>query len=53
MGHFWRRRKAFIKRSPWAVKKLKNFVTKDASLNLSDVKRDGYLMNDQERMQEF
>ena len=33
-----------------AVKKLKTIVIKDESLNMSDVKRDGYSMNDQERM---
>lgn len=32
------------------VKKLKNSLTKDDSLDMSDVKRDGYSMNDQERM---
>lgn len=32
------------------VKKLKNIVMKDDSLNMSDVKREGFSMNDQESM---
>jgi predicted metal-dependent peptidase len=42
--------KLSLKEPDGAVKKLKNIVTKDDSLNMSDVKRDGYSMNDQERM---
>lgn len=45
--------KLSLKEPYGAVKKLKNIVTKDDSLNMSDVKRDGYSMNDQERMQEL
>ncbi|TGE34780.1 hypothetical protein E4K67_28800 [Desulfosporosinus fructosivorans] len=42
--------KLSLKEPYGAVKKLKNIVTKDDSLNMSDVKRDGYSMNDQEKM---
>lgn len=45
--------KLSLKEPYGAVKKLKNIVMKDDSLNMSDVKRDGYSMNDQERMQEI
>ena len=41
--------KLSLKEPYGAVKKLKNIETKDDSLNMSDVKRDGYSMNDQER----
>lgn len=43
--------KLSLKEPYGTVKKLKNIKTKDDSLNMSDVKRDGYSMNDQERMQ--
>ncbi|KJR45948.1 hypothetical protein UF75_3660 [Desulfosporosinus sp. I2] len=42
--------KLSLKEAYGAVKKLKNIETKDDSLNMSDVKRDGYSMNDQEKM---
>lgn len=42
--------KLSLKESYGAVKKLKNIEIKDDSLNMSDVKRDGYSMNDQERI---
>lgn len=45
--------KLSLKEPYGAVKKLKNIVIRDDSLNMSDVKRDGYSMNDQERMQEM
>jgi len=43
--------KLSLKEPYGAVKKLKNIVINDDSLTMSDVKRDGYSMNDQERMQ--
>ncbi|GAB6155524.1 VWA-like domain-containing protein [Desulfosporosinus burensis] len=42
--------KLSLKEPYGAVKKLKNIVMKDDSLNMSDVKRDGYSMQDQESM---
>lgn len=39
-----------LKEAYGAVKNLKRPETNDNSLNMSDVKRDGYSMNDQERM---
>ena len=45
--------KLSLKEPYGAVKKLKNIVMKDDSLNMSDVKRDGYSMQDQERIIPF
>ncbi|SDI38253.1 vWA domain-containing protein [Desulfosporosinus hippei] len=42
--------KLSLKEAYGAVKKLKNIVMKDDSLNMSDVKRDGFSMQDQESM---
>jgi len=42
--------KLSLKEAYGAVKKLKNIEIKDDSLKMSDVRRDGYSMNDQERM---
>ncbi|EGW39714.1 VWA-like domain-containing protein [Desulfosporosinus sp. OT] len=42
--------KLSLKEAYGAVKKLKHIETKDDSLKMSDVRRDGYSMNDQERM---
>lgn len=42
--------KLSLKDAYGAVKKLKNIVIKDDSLTMNDVKRDGFSMNDQERM---
>jgi len=42
--------KLSLKEAYGAVKELKNIEIKDDSLTMSDVKRDGYSMNDQERM---
>ncbi|WP_425803078.1 VWA-like domain-containing protein [Desulfitobacterium sp. Sab5] len=42
--------KLSLKEPHGAVKKLKNIEIKDDALEMSDVKRDGYSMNDQERM---
>ncbi|WP_434509734.1 vWA domain-containing protein [Desulfitobacterium sp. AusDCA] len=42
--------KLSLKEPHGAVKKLKNIEIKDDTLEMSDVKRDGYSMNDQERM---
>lgn len=42
--------KLSLKEAYGAVKKLKNIEIKDDSLTMSDVKRDGFSMNDQERM---
>ena len=42
--------KLSLKEAYGAVKKLKNIETKDETLKMSDVRRDGYSMNDQERM---
>lgn len=39
-----------LKEAYGAVKKLKNIVMKDDSLNMSDVKREGFSMQDQESM---
>jgi predicted metal-dependent peptidase len=42
--------KLSLKEAYGVVAKLKNIVTKDDTLKMSDVRRDGYSMNDQERM---
>ncbi|MEA4902563.1 VWA-like domain-containing protein [Desulfitobacterium sp.] len=42
--------KLSLKKAYGSVKKLKNIVIKDDTLEMSDVKRDGFSMNDQERM---
>ena len=42
--------KLSLKEPYGAVKKLSNIVMIDDSLNMSDVRRDGYSMNDQESM---
>ncbi|TGE34383.1 VWA-like domain-containing protein [Desulfosporosinus sp. Sb-LF] len=42
--------KLSLKEAYGAVKKLKNIVANDDSLNINDVKRDGFSMNDQEGM---
>lgn len=42
--------KLSLKEAYGAVRKLKNIVIKDDPLNMSDVKREGYSMNDQEGM---
>ncbi|KUO62623.1 MAG: hypothetical protein APF84_02440 [Gracilibacter sp. BRH_c7a] len=42
--------KLSLKDAYGAVKKLKNIVMKDDTLTMNDVKREGYSMNDQERM---
>ncbi|AFQ44842.1 vWA domain-containing protein [Desulfosporosinus meridiei] len=42
--------KLSLKEAYGAVKKLKNIVMKDDSLNMSDVKKDGFSMQDQESM---
>ncbi|NLP42113.1 MAG: hypothetical protein GX348_07965 [Veillonellaceae bacterium] len=42
--------KLSLKEAYGAVKKLKNIEIKDNSLDINDVKRDGFSMNDQEKM---
>lgn len=42
--------KLSLKEAYGAVKRLKNIETKDDTLKISDIKRDGYSMNDQEGM---
>ncbi|MPL68140.1 hypothetical protein SDC9_13853 [bioreactor metagenome] len=42
--------KLSLKKAYGAVKKLKNIEIKDTLLDISDVKRDGFSMNDQEKM---
>ncbi len=42
--------KLSLKEAYGAVRKLKNIVVKDDAINMSDVKRDGFSMNDQEKV---